>query len=82
MWARERFFRTKMLIEELASELGHPLLNQEVLVIPVGEKRLLEAVEKLAIAAVLATTRKKGKAAQLLGIDPATLYRKRQKYHL
>jgi NtrC-family two-component system response regulator AlgB len=42
----------------------------------------LEEIEKLHIKRVLQTAKDYDEAAQILGIDPATLWRKRKKYGL
>lgn len=50
--------------------------------VAVGHRVSLEALEKEHIRRVVATTETLEDAADVLGIDPATLYRKRQKYDL
>lgn len=47
-----------------------------------GDLQSLAEVEKQHIQHVLASTVSIDEAAQILGIDPATLWRKRKKYHL
>ena len=47
-----------------------------------GERRNLSDVEKHHIQQVLADTASIDEAARILGIDPATLWRKRKKYHI
>lgn len=42
----------------------------------------LEQIEVAHINRILNTVNSLAEAAQILGIDPATLYRKRKKYHL
>jgi len=45
----------------------------------IGGRFTLEAIENEHIRAVIATTRSLDEAAEVLGIDPATLYRRRRK---
>ncbi|MCF8118247.1 MAG: hypothetical protein K9K33_17730 [Desulfarculaceae bacterium] len=47
-----------------------------------GLLRSLEEVEREHIQRVIEHTRTMEEAAQILAIDPATLWRKRKKYHL
>lgn len=47
-----------------------------------GELQTLSDVEKQHIQKVLASTTSIDEAARILGIDPATLWRKRKKYHI
>jgi NtrC-family two-component system response regulator AlgB len=50
--------------------------------IQVGARVSLESLENEHIRRVLSEVRSREEAAQILGIDPATLYRKRKKYSL
>jgi NtrC-family two-component system response regulator AlgB len=50
--------------------------------VAVGRPVSLEVLEKEHIRRVVSTTDTLEEAADVLGIDPATLYRKRQKYDL
>lgn len=47
-----------------------------------GELVSLEAIEEAHIRRVVEATETLDKAAEVLGIDPATLYRKRKEYGL
>ncbi len=62
-------------------ELEH--LPEEIRSVAAQERPLsLEEVEKLHIKRVLQVTKDLSEAAELLGVDPATLWRKRKKYGL
>ena len=73
------FFVTKRLkLADLPEEFGAKADPALV----VGARVTLDALETEHIRRILATARSLDEAARILGIDPATLYRKRQKLGL
>ena len=55
-------------------------LSPEVKILNIGDSVPLEKIEEEHIRRILATTKSLQEAADLLGIDQATLWRRRKKY--
>jgi len=66
----------------LGTDLEAEAESEEKTDVKVGHHVSLEALEKEHVRRVVSTTDTLEEAATVLGIDPATLYRKRQKYEL
>jgi NtrC-family two-component system response regulator AlgB len=74
--------RSVLLAQNGMIELSHlPEEVRSALESP-GDTRSLEEMEKLHIKRVLQAAKDYDDAARILGIDPATLWRKRKKYGL
>lgn len=69
--AKNSIIKLTDLPEEIRSALDNPI-----------ELQTLEEIEKLHIKKVLQNSNDLNHAAQILGIDPATLWRKRKRYNL
>ena len=67
---------------DLPEKLSVPAQAGQPSGIQVGARVTLESLENEHIRRVLVEVRSREEAAQILGIDPATLYRKRKKYAL
>ena len=68
-------------LEDLPSKLG-PKKRSSKRGIGVGDQVSLETLEKEHIKQICSRASTKEEAARILGIDPATLYRKRRRYQL
>jgi len=67
---------------DLPEKLSQPGQIGQLNGFQVGARASLEELEQEHIRRVLSATRSREEAAQILRIDPATLYRKRKKYLL
>jgi DNA-binding NtrC family response regulator len=72
--------RSVLLAQHGIIELDHLPAEVRMALEQPGDARSLEEIEKLHIKRVLQQAKDYDEAAQILGIDPATLWRKRKKY--
>jgi NtrC-family two-component system response regulator AlgB len=72
--------RSVLLAENGIVELNHLPVEVRTALDQPGDARSLEEIEKLHIKRVLQQAKDYDEAAKILGIDPATLWRKRKKY--
>jgi DNA-binding NtrC family response regulator len=72
--------RSVLLAQRGIIELEHLPVEVRMALEQPGDARSLEEIEKLHIKRVLQQTKDYDEAAKILGIDPATLWRKRKKY--
>jgi transcriptional regulator of acetoin/glycerol metabolism len=72
---------TMIELEDLPPEIRQQEINSSLLKNETEQKRTLEDLEKIQILKILSDVNfNKSRAAEILGIDRTTLYRKAQKY--